>query len=523
MIVRRCPVCSGEHVDYSFAVEGRVLFQCAECNVLCRDEVLMPAGGPLTLTALGFLRDVYVPRALTPEEKVQRVVDAGGADPGTRLLAFRCEDAAFLELLADRGVNVSSVESVPTRTGRVHAVAPTDLAGPREAFDTCVIFDSLALNADPAACLRTAWQALRPDGLLVLSTPSLGGWPAHLFRRAWVEFHKPYLYYFDTANVQNLLFQAGFDRVEVHPHTRTTTPEFLIDYLREFPSRRVRSIRRLARLVALGPVKRMPLTVPGGHVVFSARKAAPRTSRTFSVIVPVYNERATFGELMNRLLAKEVAGLEREVVVVESRSTDGTREEVEKFRGAPGVKILFEDRPRGKGHAVREGLRHATGEFIVIQDADLEYDLDDYDALLTPLVHGSHAFVIGSRHVQGQNVWKMRQFNDMPFRTWLYNAGHVFFLGLFNTLYRQSLTDPFSMFKVFRRDCLHQVEFECDRFDFDFELVIKLLRKGYRPIEIPVNYRSRSFAEGKKVRTFRDPLTWLKALVKYRFSALGSR
>src|SRR5262249_60989439 len=116
-----------------------------------------------------------------------------------------------------------------------------DLSAARAEFDTCVIFDSLGLNVDPAACLRRAWQALRPDGLLVLSLPSLESWPAQLFRRAWVEFQKPYLYYFDAVNVQDLLFQAGFDRVELSPQERATTPEFLIDYLREFPSRRVGS------------------------------------------------------------------------------------------------------------------------------------------------------------------------------------------------------------------------------------------------------------------------------------------
>jgi hypothetical protein len=103
------------------------------------------------------------------------------------------------------------------------------------------------------------------------------------------------------------------------------------------------------------------------------------------------------------------------------------------------------------------------------------------------------------------------------------NVGHLLFVGLLNTLYRQRLRDPFTMYKVFRRDCLHGLTFECDRFDFDFELVIKLVRKGYVPLEIPVNYSSRSFKEGKKVSMLRDPLTWIRALVKYRFSSLYSR
>ena len=96
----------------------------------------------------------------------------------------------------------------------------------------------------------------------------------------------------------------------------------------------------------------------------------------------------------------------------------------------------------------------------------------------------------------------------------------MFFLGLFNFIYRQRLKDPFSMFKVFRRECLYGLTFECNRFDFDFEIVIKLLRKGYRPIELPVNYRARSPSEGKKVSMVRDPLTWIRALLKFRWGRL---
>jgi len=102
-------------------------------------------------------------------------------------------------------------------------------------------------------------------------------------------------------------------------------------------------------------------------------------------------------------------------------------------------------------------------------------------------------------------------------------VGHVFFTALFNVVYGTRLRDPFTMFKVFRRDCLHGLTFESNRFDFDWELVGKLVRAGYQPIEIVVNYRSRSFAEGKKVSFFRDPLTWIRACFKYRFVRLGKK
>ena len=205
-----------------------------------------------------------------------------------------------------------------------------------------------------------------------------------------------------------------------------------------------------------------------------------------------------------------------EIVVVESGSTDGTRELVARYANHPRVTVVWEDRPRGKGHAVRAGLERISGDFVMIQDADLEYDLEDYESLLEPLLHGREAFVLGARH--GGGAWKMRQFTGQPLLSVVMNAAHVFFTVLTNLLFGARMRDPFTMYKVFRRDCLYGLRFECDRFDFDFELVIKLLRKGYTPHEVPVNYRSRSFTEGKKVSFVSDPLTWLRALAKFRLA-----
>jgi glycosyltransferase involved in cell wall biosynthesis len=223
---------------------------------------------------------------------------------------------------------------------------------------------------------------------------------------------------------------------------------------------------------------------------------------------------------MGLLIEKMAETGDMEVIVVESNSTDGTRELVRQYEGHRDVRVVLQDTPRGKGNAVREGLRYASGEVVIIQDADLEYDLNDYEALLEPIHSHRYNFVIGTRHGTRGSAWKTREFDGARGLTFFFNFGHVLFLALFNFFYKQKLTDPFSMFKVFRRDCLAGLDFECDRFDFDFELAIKLLRKGYRPLEIPVNYRSRSLAEGKKVTLIRDPLTWLRALWRFRKSPL---
>lgn len=237
-----------------------------------------------------------------------------------------------------------------------------------------------------------------------------------------------------------------------------------------------------------------------------------------SVVVPVYNEIATARAALDALHAKRILGVEIELIIVESNSNDGSREIVTSYRDRPGTKIILEDKPRGKGHAVRAGLKAATGDIILIQDADLEYDLDDYEILLAPIIAGRQAFVLGSRH--GQGGWAIRKFDDQPMHALVLNLAHWTFTLMLNASLGIWLRDPFTMYKVFRRDCIDGLTFECNRFDFDWELLIKLVRKGYRPVEIPISYTSRSFKEGKKVAFWRDPLTWMLALVKYRFCRL---
>ncbi|HVU35381.1 MAG TPA: glycosyltransferase family 2 protein [Opitutaceae bacterium] len=245
----------------------------------------------------------------------------------------------------------------------------------------------------------------------------------------------------------------------------------------------------------------------------------PIHNGSLSVVVPVYNEAATAKAALDALLAKEIPGWLIQIIIVESNSTDGTRDIVLGYRAHPRVTMILEEKPQGKGHAVRAGFAAATGDVILIQDADLEYDLDDYDVLLAPIAAGRQEFVLGSRH--GQGGWAIRKFSEQPVQAFVLNSAHWVFTFLINVSLGMWLRDPFTMYKVFRRECLNGLTFESNRFDFDWELLIKLVRRGHRPIEIPISYTSRSFKEGKKISMFRDPLTWIWALVKYRFQRLS--
>jgi glycosyltransferase involved in cell wall biosynthesis len=238
-----------------------------------------------------------------------------------------------------------------------------------------------------------------------------------------------------------------------------------------------------------------------------------------SIIIAVYNEAATVGTLLERVWAQPVLQLTKEIVIVESNSTDGSRGIVDEFAARHAtdaqIVVIHQDAPRGKGNAIRQGLSAATGDIILIQDADLEYDSADYPDLLRPIVEGRTAFVLGSRHM-GPNGWKIRKFAHAGLRAGIMNIGGMLFHACFNALYATRLTDPTTMYKVFRADCLTDLRFECERFDFDFELLGKLIAHGYLPVEIPISYQSRGFDEGKKIRMIRDPLTWLAALIRYR-------
>jgi glycosyltransferase involved in cell wall biosynthesis len=244
----------------------------------------------------------------------------------------------------------------------------------------------------------------------------------------------------------------------------------------------------------------------------------PGRATTVSVVVPVFNEIATVRAALDALVAKRIAGYELQILIVESNSTDGSREVVLGFRGLPSVTVILEEAPRGKGHAVRAGLAAARGDIVMIQDADLEYDLADYEKLLAPIDSREHAFVLGSRH--SKKGWAIRRFTDQRIHALVLNLAHWTFTLMINASLGIWLNDPFTMYKVFRRDCIQGLRFECNRFDFDWELLIKLVRRGYRPVEIPVSYHSRSFKQGKKVSMLRDPVTWMFALVKYRFQPL---
>ena len=220
-----------------------------------------------------------------------------------------------------------------------------------------------------------------------------------------------------------------------------------------------------------------------------------------SVIMPVYNEGSTIREIIRRVVKLPI---DKELIIVDDGSSDET---LRVLRGIsePGIRILFHGRNRGKGAAIRTGLEEATGEFTIIQDADLEYDPQDYLLLLTPILSGEAEVVYGSRF--------RGEYKDFSSLHWL---GNKFLTLTTNLLYRSHLSDMETCYKLFRTDILKTIKFHSNRFDFEPEITAKLLRRGIKIIEVPISYIGRQFAEGKKI-TWRDGFTALWTLIKYRF------
>src|SRR3989338_5125631 len=210
------------------------------------------------------------------------------------------------------------------------------------------------------------------------------------------------------------------------------------------------------------------------------------------IIIPVYNEVAYVAQLLDRVLAVKLP-LTKEIIIIESNSTDGTRDIIKKYEKKKDVKVFYQEKPLGKGNALKLGFQHATGDIILIQDADLEYKPEEYEKLLEPILSGQTSFVLGSRPLAKES-WTIRKYPGYFFYARLLNLGGFFYTMLFNTLYFVWLTDPATMFKVFKKECISGMTFKSNYFDLDWELVSKLVRKGYAPVEVPVSYHSRSTA-----------------------------
>jgi glycosyltransferase involved in cell wall biosynthesis len=222
-----------------------------------------------------------------------------------------------------------------------------------------------------------------------------------------------------------------------------------------------------------------------------------------SIVIPVYNEQSTVSQIVARCRALP---LDKEIVVVDDGSSDGTRDILKKEEGVGGVRVILHEKNRGKGAAVRTGIEAATGDILVIQDADLEYMPEEFPALVQPIAEGWADVVYGSRFLGTHRVFKVVHF-----------MGNKFLTYVTNILYDTMLSDMETCYKAFRTEIIKSIKLKSDRFNFEPEITAKIFKKKkLRVYEMPISYHGRDYDEGKKITWF-DGIPALWALIKYRF------
>jgi glycosyltransferase involved in cell wall biosynthesis len=243
-------------------------------------------------------------------------------------------------------------------------------------------------------------------------------------------------------------------------------------------------------------------TLKSADLIGAPAKETKKTALAVSVVIPVYNERDTISEIVDRVRA---VGVHTEIIIVDDYSLDGTRTVLLDIARQPGVKVLFHGYNRGKGAALRTSFAEAKGDVILIQDADLEYSPHDYPLLLRPLELGTANVVYGSRFLANAQQDPSR----------LHRLGNWLLTKFSNLLTGQQLTDMETCYKVFRRELLERFDLEQNRFGFEPEFTAKLSNIGEKIVEVPVSYDSRDYSEGKKIG-IRDAINALWCIIKYR-------
>lgn len=527
MKIISCPLCNSSLIDYKFHIERKYpLHQCNACDfmfVLPNAQIRIKSTNFSSVENLEEGKKLKLDRLRlsNSESYLQDIVSYVGK-MGLGILELSCSPSQFSVIAKQKGFEIRSIFIDPVTfqlkedESSLGNLKEFCLANANK-YEICLLNDVVERVERPIEFLIQIRDFLKEEGILCIITPSLDSWSAKFQKNHWFEFRPEHVSYFNVQNIESTLVKSGYKDIITSENYRILDFDYVSKHFNILQKSIFSLFSSLFSPSSETQKRKTSRMIASGMITISKKSSLPRKPQLLSIVMPVFNEKATFEETLNLVIDKQLDKIDKEIIIVESNSTDGTRELVKKYEGHKGIRIIYEDKPRGKGHAVRTGLKNVLGDIILIQDADSEYDVDDYDALLEPLLNFQKMFVLGSRHT---GDWKMRNFENRKFLSAIFNIGQILFTWMVNTACGSSMKDPFTMYKVFRKECMYGLEFEANRFDFDWEIVIKFLRKKYYPLEIPVNYSSRSYSQGKKVNIIKDPISWMKALIKYRFQKI---
>ena len=509
-----CPVCQADHSEYLFHRTGVRFVRCTNCAMV----YVTPAAD----RGQNWLDIAKVGQFGRPEDRALCITDFDAlvgrfAAEYERVEGRPLKKAVLLgrflpEFAASPAARRVGLDVIAVDDASFHALTVSsklDWARDKLGSDVqlVILHETLEACCDAGAVVEGLLSSLSPTAWLAVTYSNGQSFPAMLLRRYWPNFFDFKTAFFNTSNLAALMSRFGYALTSQAPVVEHHTLDYVLSRLPK-NARDTAVAHALSHSAAVVPIR------TGAHAA-TFRRRARSTEEKLSIIFPCFNEETYVGEVLEALLAKTLK-IPKEVIIVESNSTDRTRAIVQRFASHPEVKIILEEKPRGKGHAVRAGLKAATGSIILIQDADFEYDLDDYDALLDPILQRKTSFVLGSRSL-GTDDWKVRRFAQNHVKEAMLNFAQLVFAQTFNVLYQKRTTDINTMFKVFRAECLEGLDLTSERFDLDIELVCKLVRNGNSPFEVPVNYVARGFEEGKKISFVKDAFPSYWAIFKYRF------
>jgi Zn ribbon nucleic-acid-binding protein len=501
-----CPACRDEHSSYLFHRAGVRFVRCAKCGVVfvnparerpvnyfaIEQQPLAPRDRELLCSDFAALLD----RVIADHSRL-----AGTPLAKTLLVGRYLPELANLPQARAVGLAIADIDD--DRFARLATSSDISWLEPMLASppQVVILHELLEACADLGAVIEKLVSSLPESTLFVVTYTNADSLPGRMMRRYWSSFFDHKAVFLATANLTAVCARHGLVLKHQYPLPMTRSAGYIADKLD-------------VRLSALRDVK-VPVRAGTRVAVFGRAAREASHAEKLSIVLPVFNEARYAQQVIDAVLGKQLR-IDREVIIVESNSTDGTRDIVRRYEGRPGVRVVYEEKPRGKGHAVRTGLQHVTGTIVLIQDSDFEYDIDDYDALLEPILQHKTTFVLGSRSL-GLDDWKVRRYDTTPVRGLLLNFAQVMFAKTYNALYQQRVTDVNTMFKVFRTECLDGLDLHSNGFELDIELACKLARNGNSPMEVPVNYVVRGFADGKKIRFWRDAIPSYAAFFKYRF------